>query len=90
MGQDYPFTDPSPGANPHIYLSLLPSTGVKKPALKERGWEVEVVHLVTGQWSVREKEWLEGVAGSPQDLRDREGAWSKDPRETRSYTSQRA
>jgi hypothetical protein len=61
MGQDYPFTDPSPGANPHIYLSLLPSTGVKKPALKERGWEVEVVHLVTGQWSVREKEWLEAL-----------------------------
>ncbi len=31
-----------------------------------------------------------GVAGSPQDLRDREGGWSKDPRETRSYASRRA
>ena len=26
----------------------------------ERGWEVEVVPLVAGQRSVREKEWLEG------------------------------
>jgi hypothetical protein len=31
----------------------------------------------------------EEVAGSPQDLRDREGGWSKDPRETRSYASRR-
>jgi hypothetical protein len=25
----------------------------------DRGWEVEVVPLVVGQWSVREKEWFE-------------------------------
>ena len=28
---------------------------------KERGWEVEVVPLVAGQRSVREKEWLEAL-----------------------------
>ncbi len=27
----------------------------------ERGWEVEVVPLVAGQWSVKEKEWLEAL-----------------------------
>jgi hypothetical protein len=27
----------------------------------ERGWEIEVVPMVAGQWSVREKEWLEGL-----------------------------
>jgi hypothetical protein len=27
----------------------------------ERGWEVEVVPLVVGQWSVREKEWFEAL-----------------------------
>jgi hypothetical protein len=53
----------------------------------ERGWEVEVVPLVEGQWSVREKEWLEATPS--QDLRNREGGWSKDPRETRSYVSRR-
>ena len=29
------------------------------PILMERGWEVEVVPLVAGQRSVKEKEWLE-------------------------------
>ena len=28
---------------------------------EERGWEVTVVLLIAGQWSVREKEWLEGL-----------------------------
>jgi hypothetical protein len=28
---------------------------------EERGWLVEVLPLVTGQRSVREKEWLEGM-----------------------------
>jgi hypothetical protein len=31
-----------------------------------------------------------GVAGSSQDLRDREGRWSKDHSKTRSYASRRA
>jgi hypothetical protein len=31
-----------------------------------------------------------GVTGSSQDLRDREGRWSKDHSETRSYASRRA
>jgi hypothetical protein len=30
-----------------------------------------------------------GVTGIPQDLRNREGGWSKDHRETRSYVSRR-
>ncbi len=30
-----------------------------------------------------------GVAGNPQDLRDREGGWSEDHRETRPYASRR-
>ena len=29
--------------------------------VEERDWEVEVVPLVAGQWSVREKEWLEAL-----------------------------
>jgi hypothetical protein len=29
--------------------------------VEERGWEVEVVPLVTDQWSVREMEWLEAL-----------------------------
>ena len=32
----------------------------------------------------------EGVSGNPQDLRDREVEWSKDPRETRSFATRRA
>ena len=36
-------------------------------------------------WRVAER-----VAGSPEDLWDREGGWSKDHRETRSYVSRRA
>ncbi len=35
-------------------------TGLRVLA-KERGWEVEVVPLVAGQRSVREKEWLEAL-----------------------------
>jgi hypothetical protein len=31
----------------------------------ERGWEVEVVPLVAGQRSVREKEWLEALTFGP-------------------------
>ena len=27
----------------------------------ERGWELEVVPLIVGQWSVKEKEWLESL-----------------------------
>ena len=35
----------------------------------DRGWEVEVDLLVTGQWSVKKKEWLEsfGVFGIGKD-----------------------
>ena len=29
--------------------------------MTDRGWEVEVVPLVEGQWSVREEEWLDSV-----------------------------
>jgi hypothetical protein len=53
----------------------------------ERGWEVEVVPLVADKWSVILRE---GVSGNPQDLRDREEEWSKDPRETRSFATRRA
>jgi hypothetical protein len=35
-------------------------TGLRALA-EERGWEVEVVPLVAGQRSVREKEWLEAL-----------------------------
>ena len=35
-------------------------TGLKALA-EERGWEVAVVPLITGQRSVREKEWLEAL-----------------------------
>jgi hypothetical protein len=44
----------------------------------ERGWEVEVVPLVT-----------KGVDGIPQDLLDREGGWEEDHWQTGSHPTQR-
>ncbi len=33
-------------------------TGLRALA-EEQGWEIEVIPMVAGQWSVKEKEWLE-------------------------------
>jgi hypothetical protein len=46
----------------------------------DRGWEVEVVPLVTGQRSVKEKEWLESFKvfgiGKDDDKQIMEEAWT--------------
>ncbi len=48
-------------------------TGLRTLA-EERGWEIEVVPMVAGQWPVREKEWLEALkifGIGKEDLMDR-------------------
>ena len=40
---------------------------------EERGWVVEVLPLVAGQRSVREKEWIE----SPEDVWNKHRRWQK-------------
>ena len=53
---------------------------------EEREWDVAVVPLIGSDCRSTVGKG-KGVSGSSQDLRDREGRWTKDHIETRAYAS---